>query len=184
MRPKILALLAVVLMCVCGVARSSFNYFIDIESGGESVKGTITTDKTGVLAAGDISAWVLYASGPVTVSFGSSATPGSFVVCPPAGCGLFATATTLSYNFGALDNALDFGNGVPGSEAEIIFEVTPVPPLPPGVSLFGNSGSRDYIIPFPAGAIVVIGTTAEPGTLALLGLGFAGLAFSRRRKLN
>ncbi len=55
MKPKILGLISVVLLGVCGVASSSIVYNVDITDGTETVSGTITTDgNTGALAAGDI----------------------------------------------------------------------------------------------------------------------------------
>ena len=59
-----LAALAVAFMGVCGEARASIIYDVNLSNGTEAVNGTITTDgNTGTLLPADITAWNLTASG-------------------------------------------------------------------------------------------------------------------------
>ena len=46
MRRNIAGVLTVALMCVCGVARPSIVYDVNITDGIETISGTITTDGT------------------------------------------------------------------------------------------------------------------------------------------
>jgi hypothetical protein len=46
MRPNLFGSLAFALMCVCGLARSSIVYNVNITDGTETISGTITTDGT------------------------------------------------------------------------------------------------------------------------------------------
>ena len=64
MRGNISRLLAMVLICVCGVASANIIYNVNLSGGGETLKGTITTDgDTGVpLTPADFISWSLLAA--------------------------------------------------------------------------------------------------------------------------
>src|SRR5438046_8443851 len=97
MRANIVGLLAVALVCVCGVARSNIVYDVNISNGTETISGTITTDgNTGPLVPGDIIAWNLMAVGPDQV-------PPGGVSCG-LGCGISATLSDLEFTSTSLLN--------------------------------------------------------------------------------
>jgi len=51
-----------------------------------------------------------------------------------------------------------------------------------GALFYQNTQSVGYLVGFGSGVFAVASRVPEPGTLALLGLGLAGLGLSRRRK--
>jgi hypothetical protein len=183
MRRNIVGLLAVALMCVCGVAAATpIVYNVYISDGTETVSGTITTDGTiGVLAAGDITAWHLAAVGPQT--FGPAT--GAGVECLPdflGGCGLGATSSTL---FSIGDPFCTFPPCLPLGQVSF---------LGPGGTSIGFSVLGIDVVGIEAGTcgpgcnggyplqgLGPIGATPEPGTFSLLGLALAGLGFARKR---
>jgi hypothetical protein len=81
---------------------TTITYKVNITFGSDSVIGTITTDgNIGLLTQTDISSWNL------TVSDGTNSfdlTPGAPSTVQTNGSDLSATATQLSYNFGASDS--------------------------------------------------------------------------------
>ena len=97
----------------------------------------------------------------------------------------------------SLDGTKLDGGGI-GIQFPTIFPVVPTDPtIDQTLSiLFGPSSGGDFIgvathLTFPDGSIVIrdlfidgnwVAQVPEPGTLALLGLGLAGLGFARRRK--
>ncbi len=181
MKSKILGLISVVLLGVCGVASASIIYNVDITDGTETVSGTITTDGViGALDLSDVIAWDLIAGGPVSFHTESSdPTQDSFANCGATSvCGITATSDALVHtSLGRL--GLGY-NITPGTTADglntIIFQGNGVL-----VSEFRfTPGEVDYFIPLPVPYL--IGKVPEPGTVTLLGLALAGLGFARRRK--
>jgi hypothetical protein len=182
MREKFVGLLAVVFVCVCGLAQSApIVYTVDIA---DALTGTITTDGTiGVLQASDIVAWDLTLSPTFgSLQFDSSA-PGSEVTCGSlSGCAI------------ASPEALEFESG--SSLAFSYLFTSPFPPFPTtcvqtlefadtGVTTF--SGGPEGC-PTGGGGVVArldapytIGAVPEPGTITLLGLALAGVGFARKR---
>jgi hypothetical protein len=170
MRGNIVGLLAAALMGVCGVARPSIVYTVNISDGIEMVSGTITTDGLiGTLNASDITAWDLTAAGPVAFAENSSI-PGAFLLCS-FGCGLTATATTLAYDFSSQIAGTGFFDCAGNCQIQLDTGA---------VDVF--KASAGHFISESGNTVIARAAAApEPGTFTLLGLGLAGLGFARKR---
>jgi hypothetical protein len=179
MRGYIAGLLAVALMCVCGVARSApIVYNVDFPPGAVPVvvTGTITTDGApGPLVAADITAFTLSAAGIVNFTLDSAAI-GTGFSCPLGfSCGLTATATTLEF-ISAFHTAAQFFDAA-GVGFTIFGETN-------DVAIFFNVNDKlthDEFTSTPLEIGTVSASVPEPGTITLLGLAVGGLGFARKR---
>lgn len=152
-----------------------------------SVTGTIETDGTiGVLAGGNIISWNLI------IDDGDG--NGPFNLLNPGNSGLFlsgslfsATATNLLFNFTGGSGFALFQNPSPGS-GQNWWCIEGI-----NSNCAGTGNSTESVNRFGSAVFVahqgsvVIGTTTnvpEPTSLALLGIGLAGLSTLRRRKAD
>jgi PEP-CTERM motif len=172
MRGNILVLLAVALMSVCGVAKSTpIVYNVDFTDGPETTTGTITTDGTiGELVSGEITAWNLTAAGPVSFSM-DSALPGATVDCSFAGCGLTASPSMLVYDSASTFELIEFRLDSTTLHYIDLFEGV--------ISEYSPDGVWSFRVALPL--TIASASVPEPGTFALLGLALVGFGFARKR---
>lgn len=177
----------VVLFAVADASAAPIDYSVNRTIGAGSVTGTIRTDGNfGTLTQAEILGWTLLlndGAGMFTL-FGPLSGNNSGVLL--SGAGVSATASALTFNYGAggflLFQAPTTGSGMTFWCQEVS-----------GCTGTSTGETVDVHSPFPgihvarSGSVVfaTAGVTAvpEPETLGLLGLGIAALALSRRRKL-
>ena len=190
MRTSIVGLLAVTLTSVGGVSVAGpITYVVDITGSGfgdsrgmppvtpgvGSIIGTITTDGTlGPLASANITAWSLLATAPGFSASETSGVFGAFNI--PDGSGeMMASASSLTL---VTSPGWLFDSEPPSGQQGIQFAQ--------GFDVFSIAlGTPNQLDFFIEGAPSVIATAVpEPATLSLLGIGIAGVALARRRKVQ
>jgi hypothetical protein len=177
MRRNIVGLLAVALVCVCGVASANITYIVNQTIGPGTATGFITTDGTiGTLGTADLLSWNLLVNDGTNATDLTSAAGYTNVI----GGSLVASALNLTFNYGAggewyIVNTTD-GAG------ELCYDA--------GGNCFGfpgegfyNVGGDGKLIGVPLGNPLV-GSVPEPGTFTLLSLALACLGFARGRSMR
>lgn len=189
MKTKLFAAAMAVGLTIAGWSQSAsaILYNVNKTIGAGGVTGSITTDGTiGVLSTGNITDWNLVLDdgggtfnllGPLSgansqrlisgSAFSATAMDLLFDFSFGSGFVLFQNPTTGSgQNFWCIDNGGCINNFVPGETVRV-----------------GSVGETGHLL---SGSQIIASASVsqipEPGTLALLGFGLAGLGFARRRK--
>lgn len=178
---KLLLAASAVATLAASSAASAAVYVGSHTVGGGSLQLSITTDDTiGVLTAGNITDWTFtMANGGGTVTLNSGNSTNTYF----SGTALSATATDLFFDFGGTGH-IQWDNFGPGNDAFCMdtpgaaFTCTA---SPPSMNIYVN-GTLDFSQ--PQGSYVlgsVAGAIPEPGTWAMLILGFLGIGSAMRR---
>jgi hypothetical protein len=164
-------------------------YTVNRTVGAGSVTGTIQTDGTlGVLATGNITDWNLHLSDGLNTFDLTGPLSGNDSVVLIAGIDVTATATQLLFSFDANISALLFQQWLFSGNHYYCDNSTYSACIADEESVVPTSIFDPAAIHIPQQGLQVIGTVSngnpapEPATLALLGLGLAGLGFSRRKQ--
>ena len=163
-------------------------YDVNRTMGAGSVTGTILTDGTlGILGAGNITDWNLLLNDGLNTFDLTGPLSGNNSAVVITGNDVTATATQLLFSFDANISALLFQQGLFSGNHYYCVNSTWFACIAGGETVAPLSILINYIY-VPQEGVQVIGTVSdvipapEPATLALLGLGLAGLGFSRRKQ--
>jgi hypothetical protein len=194
MGQKMRLMLAVLPALLGGEVQAGTNtYSLSFNDGlGNALVGSVTTDGVlGPVAVTDITAWSFTASGSPSFSI-----PGFFpaqpIDCSDSGCGLFADATYLKFNF---SGSVTFcASDLEGCSGSFRARVTFAPDLPTAqieAFLGADCAGENFCVEqafFAPGPGNIIGTSItsvpEPGTLTLVAASLAavfGVARKRAR---
>jgi hypothetical protein len=165
------------------VQGSPITYDVSFASGVNSLVGSITTDGTiGAINAANILEWSFTSAGQVSFSISSTIAGAQTECFGTAGC-FSATLSTLSFLFASPtvnDPLAIFINSSPFDAVSFLDEYNCGAGGCVAVTVVGNQ----FRYQGPPNVVGLATSIPEPATLALLGLGLAGLGFSRKRKSN
>jgi hypothetical protein len=174
--PSSVLLLVLCAASVCSAADITYDISQTIGTGG--VTGDIVTDGTvGTLATGDIVDWNLLINDGSAGTFdllGPLSGDNSYLTYDG---GLSATASDLSFEF-TPGSAIEFSSNP--AFADLCLNVNPCVFSPEDAeTIYVDGGVNEQFVTFSPETQVVVGTTPEPSTIALI---FAGIAFVGLRK--